>query len=355
MKLFTRKTTPLVLSTLLAAASAMAQQPAASNAISAAIPAVTPAVTSTAVTTPGGTAGLMPVWTGTSTIGNSIVYQTANGIGIGRFPNATLDIGGTSTFRGSMGVSRAGDATTSAGAKSFPILMQSSVYNSSMGKNVLPYFQILTEAAGNNTASPGATLNFMYYSGVGAAPVESGLYFNGNGTIHFAPSQTFPITTGARGPVGPEGPAGPAGPSCPTGPAGPSGSPVWTSNTNLVPFTTSVPQYGTVIGNSDALTSSDYYGSSKRSVIFPRACTLSNLSVNLGYESLSSPFVMETDVLVNGNIATSCSTGFATGYSFNCISSGTYSIPAGSQVVLQFSHTGTNPANVYPQVTFSCS
>ena len=188
-------------------------------------PAVTPAVTtSTPVTTPGGTAGLMPVFTGTSTIGNSIVYQTANGIGIGRFPNATLDIGGTSTFRGSMGVSRAGDATTSAGANSFPILMQSSVYNTSQGKNVLPYFQLMTEPVGNNTASAGATLNFMYYSGVGAAPAESGLYFNGNGVIHFSPSQTFPITQGPAGPAGPVGPAGPKGATGATGPQGPSGT-----------------------------------------------------------------------------------------------------------------------------------
>ena len=220
MKILTRNMTPLVLSALLAAASASAQQP-----VSNALPAATPAVTSTAVTTSGGTAGLMPVWTGPSTLGNSIVYQTSTGIGIGRFPNATLDIGGTSTFRGSMGVSRSGDATTSAGAKSFPILIQSSVYNSSIAKNLLPYFQIITEPTGNNTASTGATLNFMYYSGVGATPVESGLYFNGNGTIHFAPGQTFPITTGPQGPAGPVGPQGPAGPTGPTGATGPQGTP----------------------------------------------------------------------------------------------------------------------------------
>jgi hypothetical protein len=350
MKLLTRNTILSALCALLVAASASAQQ-AASNAA----PAVTPAVTATAVTTPGGTAGLMPVWTGTSTIGNSIVYQTANGIGIGRFPNATLDIGGTSTFRGSMGVSRAGDATTSAGAKSFPILMQSSVYNSSMAKNVLPYFQIITEPTGNNTASTGATLNFMYYSGVGAAPVESGLYFNGNGTIHFAPGQTFPITTGAQGPPGPTGPQGPAGPSGPTGPAGPVGFQIWTSTTLLGPFSANVDQYGAVMGASDGLQGSDYYASSKRSLIFPNACTLSNLKVNLGYESLTFPFLLETDILVNGTTVASCSSGFATGYGFSCISSATYAVPAGANVVLQFSHTGTNPSNVFPQVTFTCN
>ncbi len=175
-------------------ASAFARAGSLGSSATAAPDAVA-ASSSNTVTTPGGTAGLLPVWTGTSTIGNSIIYQTATGIGIGKFPNATLDIGGNSTFRGIMGVSRSGDATTSQGAPSFPIMMQSSVWNSSVGKEVLPYFDIETEPVGNNTASAGATLNFLYFSGVGSAPSESGLYINGNGTIHFAPGQTFPSTS----------------------------------------------------------------------------------------------------------------------------------------------------------------
>ncbi|MBB5056055.1 hypothetical protein HDF16_000724 [Granulicella aggregans] len=246
---------------------AVSERSTVTQSAAAATPAATTAIP---VTTPGGTAGLMPVWTGTSTIGNSIVYQTANGIGIGRFPNATLDIGGTSTFRGSMGVSRAGDATTSAGANSFPILMQSSVYNTTLGKNVLPYFQLETEAAANNTANAGATLNFLYYSGVGAAPSESGLYFNGNGTIHFAAGQTFPITTGATGPAGPKGPAGPAGPQGPTGPAGPTGS---------------VPANLTAISGQLSTTNGVAYLGSDR-FVFPGSCVIGDvfLSVN-GYGS----------------------------------------------------------------------
>jgi trimeric autotransporter adhesin len=82
----------------------------------------------------------------------------------------------------------------------------------------------MTEPVGNNTASAGATLNFMYYSGVGAAPSETGLYFNGNGNIHFAPTQTFPITQGPAGPQGPIGPAGPKGATGATGPQGPAGT-----------------------------------------------------------------------------------------------------------------------------------
>ena len=184
----------------------------------------TPAAGSTTITTTGGINGYLPVFTGASTVVDSIVYQTPNGIGIGRTPNAMLDVNGKSIFRGGQVLSRTGDATASAAAPSFGLIMQSSVYSSSSKSNLLPYFQLQTEPTGNNTASPAATFNFLYYSGIGATPSETGLYFNPNGTIHFAPSQTFPITQGPVGPQGPAGPAGPKGATGPQGPAGPAGS-----------------------------------------------------------------------------------------------------------------------------------
>jgi hypothetical protein len=123
----------------------------------------------------------------------------------------------------------------------------------------------------------------------------------------------------------------------------------------LQTFATNVDQYGPVMGVANANAATDYYGQSKSSLVFPKACTASNLAVNLGYESLTFPFVLETDLMVNGIVTLSCSTGFATGYGFTCTASGTAAIPAGASVALQFSHTGTNPANVFPQVTFSCN
>jgi hypothetical protein len=158
---------------------------------------------------------------------NSIIYQYNGGIGIGRAPAATLDVNGKSIFRGGQVLSRSGDATTSAGTISFPFIMQSSVYNSSIKGNLLPYFQLQTEPVGNNTTTTGATLNMLYYSGVGSTPSETGLYFNANGTIHFAAGQTFPASVGVtrpadvlalRGPAGAAGPAGPVGPSGAEGP-----------------------------------------------------------------------------------------------------------------------------------------
>jgi hypothetical protein len=231
--------------------------------------------------TGSGTKNYLPMWTSSSQLGNSVLYQTSSKIGLGtKTPGATLEVNGTAKF---------------------------------------------------------------------------------DGLVTFSSGQTFPGASGKQGPPGPTGPTGPPGPTGPAGPAGPTGSAgtsgasFWTSTTLLQPFTPNVDQYGAVTGISNAGTSSDYYAQSRASLIFPKACTASNFAVNLGYESLTFPFVLETDLTINGTIILSCTTGFATGVGFSCTASGTAAIPAGSQVGLQFSHTGTNPVNVFPQVTFSCN
>jgi hypothetical protein len=216
------KTLLLTLCILASAVAASAQQRPTEADLS---PAVTPAVTTAPVTSSGGTKGTIPMFTTSNNIENSALYYNSTGLGIGRFPAGMLDVNGNAIIRGSLDLSRSGDATTSTGYPSKPFFFQSSVYNNSAKVDLLPYFQVQSEPTGNNTASPGATMNFLYYSGVGGAgPQETGLYFNPNGTIHFSPSQTFPITMGATGPAGPQGPAGPAGPKGATGATGPAGS-----------------------------------------------------------------------------------------------------------------------------------
>jgi hypothetical protein len=241
----------------------------------------TPSAAATSKPTGSGTKDYLPMWTSSSHLGNSVLYQTNSNIGLGtKAPGATLEVNGTAKF---------------------------------------------------------------------------------DGLVTFASGQTFPGATGKQGPPGPTGPegppgpTGPAGPTGPTGPAGTSGASFWTSTTLLQTFTANVDQYGPVMGMANANLGSDYYAQSRSSLIFPKACTASNFAVNLGYESLTFPFVLETDLTVNSNVVLSCSSGFATGYGFSCTASGTAAIPAGALVALQFSHTGTNPANVFPQVTFSCN
>ena len=157
-------------------------------------PAISPDVASN-VTTTGGTSGYLPVFTGPSTVVDSILFQSATGIGVGDVPNSTaiFDVNGKSIWRGLLNISRAGDATTTTGFDSYPILLQGSVYNSATKAAVLPVFQLQVEPTGNDTATPGATFNLLANS-TGGTPAETGLFFNTNGTIHFATGQTFPGT-----------------------------------------------------------------------------------------------------------------------------------------------------------------
>jgi hypothetical protein len=174
--------------------------PPSAFALAGARPAVTATSTSqivpdanSNVTTPGGTTGFLPVFTGTTTVGNSILFSSATGIGVGDVPNSTavFDVSGKSIWRGLLNVSRAGNATSSGGFDSFPMFFQASSYNSSTKTPVLPAFQWQAEPTGNNTASPGATFNLLA-SATGGTPAETGMFFNTDGTINFAPGQTFP-------------------------------------------------------------------------------------------------------------------------------------------------------------------
>ena len=184
-----------------ASAFVLAGSPSQLSAASAALPAVT----GTAVTTTGGQNSTVAVFNGPSSIvtpQSGILYTnlTSGGLGIGRGPAAALDVLGQTIFRGGAIFSRSGEATTSAGKPSFQFQFQSSVWNSNNGGTLIPNFTLQSEPTSNNTATTGATLNFLYYSGVGAAPAETGLFVNPTGIIHFAPGQTFPggVVTGAE-------------------------------------------------------------------------------------------------------------------------------------------------------------
>lgn len=262
---------------------------AAASAQQATTTAAAPvAATQVPVTTLGGTNGLVPVFNGTSTVANSLLYYSNGSLGVGRFPAAALDVQGKSIFRGGQVMSRSGDATTSAGATSSPLILQSSVFNTTNNAAVLPYFQLQVEPTGNNTAATGATMNMLYYSGIGAVPSETGLSFNPNGTIHFAAAQTFPITQGPAGPAGPTGPTGPIGPQGPQGPAGPIGS---------------VPTNLTALSGQLSTTNGVAYLGSDR-FQFPGACVIGDvfLSVN-GYGSGNALPADGRSIPIQGNTA----------------------------------------------------
>jgi hypothetical protein len=150
-----------------------------------------PSDTST-VTTIGGSIHNIPIFTGATTIANSEIYDTGTSVGIGGVPNASarLDVKGSMIMRGNMIVSRAGNATASKGYPSYGFDFFSNVYNSSTKTTANPYFSLVSEPAGNNTASPSATFN-LRYSATGTE-AETGFYINPNGTVHFGSGQSFP-------------------------------------------------------------------------------------------------------------------------------------------------------------------
>jgi hypothetical protein len=144
------------------------------------------------VTTPGGTSGYLPLFTGAATIGDSIVFQNSNGIGINDIPYAALDVTGKTVIRGNLDLGRTGNPTTATGFPTYPLTFHPGVYNSSSKATVYPVFQWQAEPLGNNTANPSATFNLLTAPTSVGTPAETGFHFNLDGTIHFTASQTFP-------------------------------------------------------------------------------------------------------------------------------------------------------------------
>jgi hypothetical protein len=177
----------------------------------------------TTVTTTGGSVGRVPLFTGTSAIGNSLIFQGTSGIGIGAAPTAAFDVNGRSVFHGTAAVVPARLATASLGANSSSVEFVVSVFDSASQKAMSPVFQLRAEPTNNNTNHSGANLHLLYGTGL-TTPRDTGLAFNSNGTINFSPAQKFPIAAGPAGPQGSAGPAGPVGATGPTGPQGPAGT-----------------------------------------------------------------------------------------------------------------------------------
>jgi hypothetical protein len=154
----------------------------------------------TDVTTTGGTTGYLPEFSGASTIVDSPVFVSGSNVGIGTTtPTQTLDVNGTTVFRSNVYVYHNGTATPSGGVNSVPMVFLTEGYNSSTKAVVAPAFQWKAEVAGNNTASPSATQNLLYSNGT--TTVETGFHFNPNGTLNFAPGQTFPGTGTGNGTI----------------------------------------------------------------------------------------------------------------------------------------------------------
>jgi hypothetical protein len=144
-----------------------------------------------------GTANFLPLWTSESSLGNSKLFQSAGGfIGINTTtPLLQLDVNGNSIFRGSVQMAPQATATAVAGQPSRSIQLQGSVFNSSTNSAVNEAFAFRAVPDQNNTASPATKLDLFYGPG-GGTLTDTGLSVDHEGTISFAPLQTFPRATG---------------------------------------------------------------------------------------------------------------------------------------------------------------
>ncbi len=132
------------------------------------------------VTTTGGTANAIPLFTTASNIQNSILTQTST---------TSINVAGR------LILPPTGVATSTAGFISNPHDTQASSFNSSTNAAVTETFRWQAEPVGNNTATPSGKLNLLFASGI-SSPAETGLSVSGRGIITFAPGQTFPKVTG---------------------------------------------------------------------------------------------------------------------------------------------------------------
>jgi hypothetical protein len=170
-------------------ASAFALARPAAVGASAPSTAITPNTTSN-VTTTGGIAGYVPQFSGTSSVVDSPIFVDATGnVDIGTASaTTTLEVYGSTILNGYLVLSPTGTGSATNLYPSQYLKFVTSAYNSAT-QSIVQF---------NNTANPTGTLNLLASTPT-TPPVETGLYFKSDGTIHFAPGQAFPGTGAITG------------------------------------------------------------------------------------------------------------------------------------------------------------
>ena len=144
--------------------------------------------------TGSGTNGTIPLWTGALTQGNSEIVQVGADVGINEAaPGATLDVGGTATFRGTTTLPAESTATPSAGFRSQLLDFADSAWSTTTNAPVAQTWRLYVTDSANNSANPTSSFNFQFQNGAGA-PTPTILSIGQTGEIAFAPTQTFPGT-----------------------------------------------------------------------------------------------------------------------------------------------------------------
>jgi endosialidase-like protein len=140
----------------------------------------------TDVTTTGGTINYLPLFNGTATILDSVIFQSATSpfkIGINTAtPASTLDVKGASTVRGLLSLPAAGTATSTKAFNSQALRLTASAFNTGTGTAVTQDLQWQAEPVGNNSGNTSGKMNLLYATGSNT-PAETGLSIASNGAI----------------------------------------------------------------------------------------------------------------------------------------------------------------------------
>ena len=170
----------------------------ASGGAAASVSAAGNAAASSAVANVSGSgaADFIPLWTSSSNLGNSILFQSGSGssakLGVGTStPGSTLDVKGAANIQGLLTSPATGTATATSGRSSQAHDFVASAFSSSTGMAVSQTFEWRAEPSGNNTANATGTLNLLFGSGA-SAPSQTGLKLSSKGVFTFAAGQTFP-------------------------------------------------------------------------------------------------------------------------------------------------------------------
>jgi hypothetical protein len=187
-----RATTPVVGNTTIIATPQVATSasPAASvETASNAIPQTTPSGS--------GTTDYIPLWTSSSALGNSILFQSGGKLGLGTTtPQSTLDINGGEILRGGFYEYPQATADEYFGQPSHSFQWMASLFDSSTNAPVNKAFGFRALPLNNDTANPGAYLDLFYGSGgPDGSLTDTYLSFSSTGVISFVPAQTFTGTS----------------------------------------------------------------------------------------------------------------------------------------------------------------
>jgi hypothetical protein len=140
---------------------------------------IEPQITNAPATTGTGTTNFIPLWTSSTNLGNSILFQSSGNVQV----------------NGGLQLPQSGTATATAAFNSRPIDLFASSFNSSVSTPIVQHFRWQAEPVGSNTSSVSGRVSLLYASGTGT-PAETGLSISSKGILTFASGQTIPAVSG---------------------------------------------------------------------------------------------------------------------------------------------------------------